>query len=48
MYIDINGHTNCRRLNIEPPEKSDYFLPLLADAWDNDIASVAVTGNYGP
>ena len=44
-WIDYNGHTNYQRLNIVPPRRSDYMLPLLANAWDNGIVTVVTAGN---
>lgn len=44
-FIDNNGHVDYTRSNIHPPQKSDFFLPLLADAWDSRIATVVSAGN---
>ncbi|KAL8825308.1 MAG: hypothetical protein Q9191_004491 [Dirinaria sp. TL-2023a] len=43
--IDNNGHVNYARYNINPPSRSDFFLPILASAWDNDIVTVICAGN---
>lgn len=44
-FIDQNGHTDYNRYRIKPPQKSDYWLPLLASAWDAGIVTVTGGGN---
>ncbi|MCJ1467350.1 hypothetical protein MMC07_005974 [Pseudocyphellaria aurata] len=46
-YIDNSVHVDYRRLNIINPRQHDFFLPLLADAWDSDVVTVISAGNVG-
>ncbi|MCJ1423808.1 hypothetical protein MMC29_001693 [Sticta canariensis] len=45
QFIDNNGYVNNTRLNNHTPQKSDFFHPLFADAWDSSIATVIYAGN---
>lgn len=44
-FIDQNGHTDYTKYRITPPQKSDYWLPLLVSAWDAGIVIVIGGGN---
>jgi len=44
-FIDRNGHVNYAPYRIPMPAQSDFFLPLLAEAWENDIVTVVATSN---
>lgn len=43
--INRNGHVNYGFWNIPSPRRSDYFLPLLADAWTQNIHTIFPSGN---
>lgn len=45
-FLDANQHVDYHRWNLRTPARSDYFLPLLRDAWDANIATVVTTGNF--